>query len=451
MVPSFSKGRKNRKRIMQILKTALLTTSLLLIVGFVGAQNFPGISFSSPVELAPGVTAREGTSSSPRWEVRVFEVDMTERNINLVPVRALPGVVEPTSTLGTRARAVAAINGGYFGTGPAQSFSHFQRDGIVIDTTVATRPPRSVFGVSANHQETMAITLLDHLGNEPAPGNPDWGVVVDAIGAGPRLLSNGAVDVRDVEEEFDAASGINANNREPRTAVGFNPQTQRAWLVTVDGRQTGWSVGMTLTELAQLLQDLGATEGLNMDGGGSTTAWTADGVYNRPSNTGNNERNVINALAVVPSFVIDNTDEEFTTIGSWTPSANQGFYNTNSLFSTSGSGENVATWRPELARAGLYEVSAWWIGSGNRAAAAPYTVHHRNGSTLVPQDQRIDGSQWNVLGEFEFNPGAGGFVTLSNDVAPGEFVSADAVKFVLVEEIEPTEPTHVSVWMILQN
>jgi hypothetical protein len=425
-------------------KSGFPATALLLAATALQAQNHPSITYASPVTLAPGAVAYSGTSQSPRWEIRVIEVDTRERNINLVPVRALPGTLQSTSALATRVRAVGAINGGYFGASPAQSFSHFQLDGAVIDRTVASRPARSVFGISANHQQTLAITRLNSAGDEVLPFNPSWPTVVDAIGAGPRLLSNGAIDVRNVEEEFDAASGINANGREPRTAIGFNTNTGRVWLVTVDGRQTGWSVGMTLTELAGLLQDLGAREGLNMDGGGSTTSWVTSGVFNRPSNSGNAQRSVINALAVVPSYLIDNTDSEFTTTGPWSASANAGFYNSNSLFSPAGDGSSTATWRPNLARAGRYEVAAWWVAASNRAPAAPFVVQHRNGSTAVPQDQRNNGGRWVVLGEFEFNPGTAGSVSVTNAIGTGQFVSADAVRFVLLQELNPL-PTPLTV------
>ena len=42
-------------------------------------------------------------------------------------------------------------------------------------------------------------------------------------------------------------------------------------LVTVDGRQPGVSVGMSLQALAELLLEFGAVEAINLDGGGSTT------------------------------------------------------------------------------------------------------------------------------------------------------------------------------------
>ena len=77
-------------------------------------------------------------------------------------------------------------------------------------------------------------------------------------------------------------------------------------LVTVDGRQAGYSAGMTLRESAQLMRDLGATQALNLDGGGSTTmvvrrSWEHAARYilaNKPSDK-EGERPVANALAVV--------------------------------------------------------------------------------------------------------------------------------------------------------
>jgi prepilin-type processing-associated H-X9-DG protein len=55
---------------------------------------------------------------------------------------------------------------------------------------------------------------------------------------------------------------------------------------------------MTLTELADLMRELGITEGLNLDGGGSTALWVGGHVRNRPSDpTG--ERPVGNAVMIV--------------------------------------------------------------------------------------------------------------------------------------------------------
>jgi len=77
----------------------------------------------------------------------------------------------------------------------------------------------------------------------------------------------------------------------PRTAVGLDAAGRRAWLVVVDGRQSGHSEGVTLAELASLLRALGASEGLNLDGGGTSTLVIEDAsgeprVLNRPIHGG---------------------------------------------------------------------------------------------------------------------------------------------------------------------
>jgi hypothetical protein len=57
--------------------------------------------------------------------------------------------------------------------------------------------------------------------------------------------------------------------RYPRSAAGLSADGNILYLLAVDGRQSS-SVGVTGAELALLLQRLGAHDGLNFDGGGST-------------------------------------------------------------------------------------------------------------------------------------------------------------------------------------
>jgi len=107
---------------------------------------------------------------------------------------------------------------------------------------------------------------------------PDWSTVADAIGGGPVLVRDGAPVYRS-NEAFTTSQLV---PRGPRSAVG-----QRAdggvLLVTTDGRQPGYSVGMTNFELAQTLQRLGAVRGMALDGGGSSTLAFEGTVLNSPS------------------------------------------------------------------------------------------------------------------------------------------------------------------------
>lgn len=123
----------------------------------------------------------------------------------------------------------------------------------------------------------------------------------DAVGGRPILLQNGAVAAR-----LDSVGRTGfAGSRHPRTAAGITRDGKRILLVTVDGRQAPYSDGMTLPELADLMRALGASEAVNLDGGGSTTMVLADSatpagfrVANRPSDR-QGERAVGDAVALV--------------------------------------------------------------------------------------------------------------------------------------------------------
>ena len=68
-------------------------------------------------------------------------------------------------------------------------------------------------------------------------------------------------------------------------------------MITVDGRQPGVSVGMTLQELAEYLLSIGAIDAMNLDGGGSTTMFLDGKVVNTPSDK-EGERKVSDAIVV---------------------------------------------------------------------------------------------------------------------------------------------------------
>ena len=57
----------------------------------------------------------------------------------------------------------------------------------------------------------------------------------------------------------------------PRTAYGLSADRRHLYLLVIDGRQKKWSLGTTGAETGELLVEAGAWDGINMDGGGSTT------------------------------------------------------------------------------------------------------------------------------------------------------------------------------------
>ena len=74
----------------------------------------------------------------------------------------------------------------------------------------------------------------------------------------------------------------------PRTAIGVDATNRVLYCVVVDGRQPGFSEGLSSFELAELMKERGCWNALNFDGGGSSIMLLADGkgtlrIMNRPS------------------------------------------------------------------------------------------------------------------------------------------------------------------------
>jgi hypothetical protein len=114
-----------------------------------------------------------------------------------------------------------------------------------------------------------------------------------AIGGFPMLLRRGErVGDLEVSERPSFAA-----ERHPRTAVGFDPRGDVLWIVVVDGRQPEHSAGMTLPELAELMEALGAEDSINLDGGGSSVMVVRGETVSQPSDA-EGERPVVNALGI---------------------------------------------------------------------------------------------------------------------------------------------------------
>lgn len=123
------------------------------------------------------------------------------------------------------------------------------------------------------------------------------------VNGGPRLLRAGAPEITAYAEgfvwsdnaEFFYRFGIRRN---PRTLAGIT-RSGKLLLVAVDGRQPGYSAGLTFDESAQLMKALGAEEAVNLDGGGSTGVTIGPELVTRPSDA-TGERPIGDAIVILP-------------------------------------------------------------------------------------------------------------------------------------------------------
>jgi hypothetical protein len=175
----------------------------------------------------------------------------------------------------------------------------------VRDNAGGTPIPRNGFVVSARGEAATWVrrTLKTGVGvrlsmrlepADPSKANP-WTKAEDILGAGPKLVTNGRVDVTDEREKMIPSFRTETH---PRTAIA-SLGDGRALLLVADGRHPPERVGLALDDLARLLVDLGAREAINLDGGGSSTMVVSGTVVNTPSDA-SGERPVSDALIVRP-------------------------------------------------------------------------------------------------------------------------------------------------------
>lgn len=128
--------------------------------------------------------------------------------------------------------------------------------------------------------------------------------------------------------------------------------------------------------------------------------------------------------------------------GTWTTSTSTGYNGGLYRFSLHTDPLSTATWTPNLPEAGWYEVSTIYLRSSNRAASAPWTINHANGTTVVNVDMSGPSIVMAelLLGEFEFNAGTAGTVTLTNNGSSGAYI-ADALRFRTSVDDPPTIDT----------
>lgn len=142
-------------------------------------------------------------------------------------------------------------------TGTAPEFVEGE---LYLAATVENNNSARLAGVEVGQTVTITITSPD----------PIWAQAKYAVGAGDLLVENG-----------ETVSGLDTA-RHPRTAAGVREDGSLV-LYTVDGRQSGWSVGMGLNELAARMKSLGCVTAVNLDGGGSTAMVAAYPGYDEVS------------------------------------------------------------------------------------------------------------------------------------------------------------------------
>jgi hypothetical protein len=170
-----------------------------------------------------------------------------------------------------------AIVGGFYRRDPFRPLGDLRVAGRIVAGEPFTEPYGRIRPALVATGGALTIAPRHEL-----PQAPDG----DLLQAGPLLVKGGAVafdEGRD-DEGFTAAcdqfdSDI-TDGRHPRAAIGLS--AQHVTLVACDGRRSRMDDGLTMLELAGVMQELGCEVAMNLDGGGSTTLVHRGHLLNRP-------------------------------------------------------------------------------------------------------------------------------------------------------------------------
>lgn len=206
----------------------------------------------------------------------VYVADVQIADISLLKT-ALAGntyarnLTETTSVQAANAGAILAINGDYYG---AQERGYVLRNGVLYRASAQSGTDALVIGADGNFRIiTEGETSADTLVREGA-----WQVLT----FGPALINGGQVTVSSSDEVGRAMTS------NPRTAIG--QISEGHYLLVVSDGRTKESAGLSLRQLAELMQSLGAQIAYNLDGGGSSTMVFQGRVVNNPTTNGRSIR-----------------------------------------------------------------------------------------------------------------------------------------------------------------
>jgi len=232
-------------------------------------------SDAATVSLSTVVTG-SGTDTVTFYVADVTLTDATALRSAFAQNSFGENIIDLTSSIASQNNAIFAINGDYYG---------FRDTGIVIRNGVVYRDEPARDGLAFYLDGSVEVYDETTTSADELLANGVW----NTLSFGPAIVEGGDIVAGIENVEIDTNFGNHSiQGEQPRTAVGVIDDNHLVFVV-VDGRDPGYSAGVTLPDLAAIMQGLGATTAYNLDGGGSSTMYFNGTVINQPSNGGERE------------------------------------------------------------------------------------------------------------------------------------------------------------------
>jgi hypothetical protein len=208
-----------------------------------------------------GITYVREVRQSPRpMVVHVVTINLRAEGISFL---VTPG--DPNSDMPLKARKTTqfledydlqlAVNGDGFTPWRANNLLDFYpKSGDRVDSVGLAASRGTIYSQDTDNEPVLYISR-----NNQARFNSPLGGVYNAISGNIMLVENGKAVVHDQDEPL------------PRTAIALDKRRRQMIIIVVDGRQPHYSEGATLAELTDMVIAFGGYNGMNLDGGGSST------------------------------------------------------------------------------------------------------------------------------------------------------------------------------------
>lgn len=155
----------------------------------------------------------------------------------------------------------------------------------------------------------------------------------------------------------------------------------------------------------------------------------------------------LDGFSTAGEILLDNPDAALA--GGWTAgTASTDKFGGNYVFATAGAAAATATYTPNIATPGRYDVYVWYPQGGNRSTNAPFVIAFNGGTSTGAVNQTTGGGGWRLVATNKpFARGTSGYFQWQN-AAPdsGKVIMADGVRFVYATNQEPPSPGRVPLW-----
>ncbi|MBD2298335.1 phosphodiester glycosidase family protein [Nostoc sp. FACHB-190] len=278
-----------------------------------------------PLWLGLGSLPRSISSTIPTAKtIRYFERTLPQgtAHVLLIPANSkfvvTPALSQQTNTVeefAQKHQAVAIINAGFFDPANEKSTSYIITNGQLVadprnNERLINNPKLRPYLIAILNRsqfrrylcgETTRYAIAVH--NETPPAKCR---IIDAIGAGPRLLPKLTSEQEAFVDNTNGRDAIGSKQPNARTAVGITRDRSILLVMVAQKPSQPNNSGVSLSQLADLMKKLGASEAMNLDGGSSSSLYyNGKAFYGKVDSQGNVIKRAVKSVLLVKDITGD--------------------------------------------------------------------------------------------------------------------------------------------------